>query len=404
MSDARVVLDASAHVEGLLANAHRVLDRYTGKAAHRCLPGLEGSGGLRTRLLASGTGLIDRLTLKVMEPIFLSGDHPDLKAKLRQRVNEGREHYGSLELITEPERFFRAPRPPETFKVSSSRGLKQGVRLRVAFETTYETFDPDYQAEFTEENSPNHLNSVHFWRHNDVQRPTVICVHPWCLSYLPFDEVVFAARSLYAQGLNVALFTMPFHGPRTPKRARFGGQLFPSNDVQRTNEAFGQAVADLRVLMDWLRCDQGSGPIGMMGFSLGGYTTALMASLEPDLLFAIPVVAPSTFADIMWDHGEGNRLRKFAEGAGVTRQVLRALLAVHSPLVRPLRIPRERTLIVWGRGDRIVSSAHIQALWEHWKEPRIHAFTGGHMMHLGRLGRRGYVREIKAFIGEQVQG
>ena len=139
-------------------------------------------------------------------------------------------------------------------------------------------------------------------------------------------------------------------------------------------------------------------------FSLGGYTTALLAGLEPDLVFAIPIVAPSAFSDMIWDHGAGHPNRKYAQEAGVTRQALRTLMAVHSPLIRPRVIPSERAFIVWGRGDRIVPSAHIQALWEHWERPRIHAFTGGHMMHLGRMGRRGYLRHIQSFIRDTALG
>ncbi|HME70688.1 MAG TPA: alpha/beta hydrolase, partial [Myxococcota bacterium] len=47
-------------------------------------------------------------------------------------------------------------------------------------------------------------------------------------------------------------------------------------------------------------------------------------------------------------------------------------------------VPRERALIVAGRGDRIVPPEHPHALWEHWGRPSIHWFSGGHLTPFGR--------------------
>jgi pimeloyl-ACP methyl ester carboxylesterase len=240
---------------------------------------------------------------------------------------------------------------------------------------------------------------VHFWRHAERGRPTVVCVHCWCGGVLRFEEHVFAAASLYRLGFDVALFTMPFHGRRTPPQARLAGQLFPSRNVQRTNEAFGQAVADLRVLMRWLREEQGSGPVGMMGVSLGGYTTALMASLEADLAFAIPLAAPCSFADVLWHHGKGTKALSEAEEAGITLQDLRGIFAVHCPLSHAPKLPPERMLMVWGEGDHIVTPVHQLALWRWAGRPEIYSYPGGHLVHLGRSG---YLRRIRSWLRERV--
>jgi len=34
----------------------------------------------------------------------------------------------------------------------------------------------------------------------------------------------------------------------------------------------------------------GTGPVGAFGMSLGGYTVALLASVEPQLAFAVPMI------------------------------------------------------------------------------------------------------------------
>jgi len=143
-------------------------------------------------------------------------------------------------------------------------------------------------------------------------------------------------------------------------------------------------VWDLRVAMAWLRGEGISGPIGFMGISLGGYTSALMASLHPELAFVIPIVAPASFADIIWDHGKGHPQRQAAEALGIDRETMRTLWAIHCPLNHTLQVPRERALIVWGQGDRVVPTVHQRALHEHWGGPEAVSFHGGHILHFGR--------------------
>jgi pimeloyl-ACP methyl ester carboxylesterase len=95
----------------------------------------------------------------------------------------------------------------------------------------------------------------------------------------------------------------------------------------------------------------------------------------------IPAVS---MADLMWRHGETSGLRQRAEAAGVNRELLGAAFAVHAPLERPVATPRERLMIVAGRGDRITPPDQARALWRHWSEPELHWFPGGHLAQVGR--------------------
>jgi len=372
----------------------RVLDQNRG-AEHRPRPGgaPRGAQALISRAGLDG-GAVDRVAVRIIEKIFLSRDRPDLEGDVRGRIQQAHDRYASPELLENPSRFFRPAPDPVEMRLKRLGRLRRGERLRLIFRSTYSTHDPDFSTQYRcfEENS---LSRNHLWLHSNPGRPTVICVHTWCGGVLPLEERIFNARAIYRLGFNVALFTMPFHGGRTPQQARFGGQLFPSRELQRTNEAFGQAVADLRVLMRWLRQERGSGPLGIIGMSLGGYTTALMAGLEPSLAFAVPIITPCSFADVLWHHGSKSPARKEAEGVGFTLWDFRTIWAVHCPLCHQPRLPRERMLMLWGQGDYVVPAVHQLALWEHLGRPEIHAFAGGHLVHLGRLG---YMRALKRFL------
>jgi hypothetical protein len=121
-----------------------------------------------------------------------------------------------------------------------------------------------------------------------------------------------------------------------------------------------------------------------MGMSLGGYTTALWASVDADLAFAIPIIPAVSMSTLMWRHGSRSPARRRAERAGVNQELLDRAFAIHSPLVRPVRLLPERLLIVAGKGDRITPPDQARALWKHWGKPPIHWFPGGHLAQVGR--------------------
>ena len=82
------------------------------------------------------------------------------------------------------------------------------------------------------------------YRHASGPRTTVICIHGYRGGQLWIEERAFVARWLYSKGLDVALFTLPFHG----KRSGADAPVWPSVNVGRANEGFAQAVHNLRAL------------------------------------------------------------------------------------------------------------------------------------------------------------
>jgi hypothetical protein len=109
-----------------------------------------------------------------------------------------------------------------------------------------------------------------------------------------------------------------------------------------------------------------------------------MAGLRPDLAFVITVIAPACLGDLahrfMTDSGQyQNR-----SDAALSREEFQAAYRVHSPLTYEPLIPRERLLIVAGRGDRIVHPEHAAWLGRHWGYPPVAWFSGSHVAPFGR--------------------
>jgi hypothetical protein len=325
----------------------------------------------------SGTGasaLLDRLVLSVMRTrgIFRAPEVTRKEADL----------YLDPALLGSPERFF--PRPPPLSHVEVRAHDERRWRMRFASE--YTTHDRSYQAEH-DSFAENRTVHVEAWLHA-TPRPAMIALHPWFSGYSALDAQIFGAQRLYDRGMDVYLLTTPFHGARTPRGSLSGWQFVPPN-VRNASEAVRQAVWDARRLLGWVR-RRGNMPVGAMGASLGGGFTALLAALEPDLAFAIPVLPLVSIGEMIW------------RGSGAPREAragLEAKFAAVSALSYPCVVPRERLLVLGGRGDRIISPEHVRALWRHWGSPSIHWTDGGHLLHFGRSAAMRAVEDHLARVG-----
>jgi pimeloyl-ACP methyl ester carboxylesterase len=163
--------------------------------------------------------------------------------------------------------------------------------------------------------------------------------------------------------------------------------LWPSANPLRTNEGFGQAIFELRALSRFLR-DRGASAVGAMGMSLGGYTTALWASVagpaDPGGLdFAVAMIPAVSMARLMWRHGEASPARRAAARAGITEDLLIDAFAVHEPTTRPPRLDPAALAVIAGRGDRITPPEHAEELARHWGV-EVAWFPGGHLAQVGR--------------------
>jgi pimeloyl-ACP methyl ester carboxylesterase len=365
-------------------------------------PGIEDSGPVRADDLGLIEGLLlrsgaraDRTILRVIQTLFLATNRRPAEHAGTDTQRDAFALYSDEALVAAPERFFRAPSgPPVATAVRETvvRALPDGGAVtRYRFPSTYRTFDASYQAQY-DSYVENRNGYVHAWVHRPVPGapppPALIAIHGWAQGTAWVDERALAVAQLYARGLDVHLFVLPFHGPRTPRSSRLSGLLFPSTSVRRTSEGFGQAIHDLRTWAAHLRRDAPDRAVGVLGMSLGGYTTALWASLDPTLTFAVPLIPMVSMADLMWEHGNGMRERAKAEARGITLETMRRAFALHCPLSHRPRLAPERLLILAGLGDRICHPSQARALWEHWGRPHIHWFPGGHLLWFGRREMR----------------
>ena len=62
----------------------------------------------------------------------------------------------------------------------------------------------------------------------------------------------------------------------------------------------------MRRLISWLQTQDAPG-IGVLGLSLGGYNTALLASVQPGLACAIAGIPATDFSRLLFEHSHQSR-------------------------------------------------------------------------------------------------
>jgi len=232
---------------------------------------------------------------------------------------------------------------------------------------------------------------AHAWmlRHPGRPRPWLVCVHGWRMGAPGVDLAAFAAQRLHRQlGFNVVLPVLPLHGPRA---AGWSGAGFLAGDALNTVHAMAQAMWDLRRIISWVRA-QGATRVGTYGLSLGGYTVALLATLEANLDCVVAGIAPSDFVTLGRTHSHP-LIAALARYGAPPEHEARSALRVISPLAAPPRVPWANRYVFGGLADRMVPRRQVRALWEHWGRPRLAWYNGSHLSFAGEREVRALLRE-----------
>jgi len=291
--------------------------------------------------------------------------------------------------LRKPARFHRRPPAVEKFTIDEHRSAF-GPFQHLRFESGYQPHREEPGRKRFLEYTANRTAHVWTMRHSGPDRSWIVCVPGYRMGHPAVDFAGFRARWLYRDlGLNVAIPVMPLHGPR--RVGRRGGDGYLSGDFLDTIHAQTQAVWDIRRLIAWLRAE-GAPRVGVQGVSLGGYTAALLASLEDDLDCVIAGIPAVDFLRLLRSHAP-EILLHIARAIGIRFDRIEQLLRVISPLAHKPRVPRPRRYLYAGVADRLAPPDHALDLWHHWERPRFEWYRGGHVSFLWEKNVRDLVQE-----------
>ena len=305
--------------------------------------------------------------------------------------------YKNPGFIKDPSTFFKKPKSVYPSAETTSHrimGLKNAVVEELTFTSSFEPVNPGFDSEelFHGKYPASRARFIH---HNDGPRPTVICLHGFVVDGYDINSYLFDVKRLFDMGLDVLLYTLPFHGPRKTHNSKFSGDGFFSIDVCNNNEHMAFSVYDLQVFIEYLK-NRKVETIGMTGVSLGGYHTALMSAIDDRIDFAIPMIPFVSVIDLILEwQPAGTMIKTMLNLYGIKVEDVRHAMAVHSALSYPRRLDKDRLFIVAGTGDKMATPKHAALLWEHWNRPNIYYYGGNHLIH---LERKKYLDEVEKFI------
>ena len=265
------------------------------------------------------------------------------------------------------------PEPPPLENVRIESTWTWGQRFEhMQWDSEYEPHRDDPTR--TRWNDYEENRTCHAWMLRNAQDPAapwVVCVHAYAMGHPAIDLRAFRARELQKRhGVNVLSYVLPLHGPRLGKASAFEAFL---HGVGNLIQLEAQAMWDLRRVIAWLRQD-GAPWIGVQGLSLGGYTTALLATLEEDLAFAVAGIPAVDFSDLL-----RTNIKETDDHLDAFWQDATEALRVVGPLALRPRVPRSRRFIFAGLLDRMTPPRSVRNLWLHWEQPRIEWYSGSHI-------------------------
>ena len=210
--------------------------------------------------------------------------------------------------------------------------------------------------------------------------PFVLLLHGYAAAVPAYEE--HQARLLLRRGMHAARLDLPYHLRRRPHRSGAGAGFF-SSDPHRTAAVLRQATEDAAAVVAWARASLG-GPVGVLGFSLGGLVACLLAARVP-LDAVVAVTPPCDLADVMLHRAPGRIRRQMGDDLVAAAAHVEAALAPVTPRLLTPVTPGGRITLVVADNDGIVGAAAVRALAAAWGTELL-AYPHGHVTVMAARG------------------
>lgn len=356
---------------------------------------------IKYRLKVQALAAVDGVLRLGLACVVLAGMTPHLLSS--RRVKTDIQHLGFYrDLVDQQDREAIFTRPSKAAQISRerlthSRYFPEGAQVELLrTPSSYQTLNPALRSIFAKSHQHIPATAQH-WRHPDGPRPTLIFTHGFLVDSARLNSMLFSLDWFYQQGYDILLHTLPFHGQRRRKADLYSGMGYFSAGFAFMNEAILQGVYDLRVWMDYLE-SQGITKMGAFGFSFGGYITALTASCDSRLKFAIADAPAVLLIDMILGWSPINlAIRHMMKSNRLNLTELRHMTALHCPLTWQPVLSPERLMVIGGAGDRFTSPQFVNMLYQHWSGSKRHWFPGNHIMHLNQPI---YLRRMKKLMDQ----
>ncbi|MCB9752332.1 MAG: alpha/beta hydrolase family protein [Myxococcales bacterium] len=263
--------------------------------------------------------------------------------------------------------------------VSRRRRIRGVERELLTFDSRHAPLCPAFASRYRRDYPALHTVYARRLRPPGAEaRPRVLYLHAYMLPSTVVDELTFLAGMARRLGVELIHMQVPYHGRRNHGISRVSGASYWTSDIVRSAEALRQTVHDARALLRWLRAEDPR-PVGVAGISMGGVHTLALASLEPQLAFAMPCVAHMDVAALTDQAPVLSTMRaRMREDGWAPGEFARYVEASAWGRLR-VALPPARIELFAADRDQFFRREHVEAMWRALGEPRIHWYASSHM-------------------------
>jgi pimeloyl-ACP methyl ester carboxylesterase len=300
------------------------------------------------------------------------------------------------------EALFPAPGATPDARVTTRWRMSGTVSEDIVFPSQHEPIEPGFRQRYLAEYPEIHTVYARRIRPAGVHgRPRLVYLHGYLQPETYVEEMALLVSMARQLEVEVVQLQPPYHGRRTPRGARFGGEFYWTADLVRSIEALRQNVLDARTLLGWLQAEDPR-PVGVMGLSLGGALTLALTCLEARFAFSIPLIAHLDLAAMVADAPVLSRmrdeLRQFGWGIDEFGRFVRDIGWYD---LAP-RLPPDRICMFAASDDRFFDPAIVEEMWRRWGRPAMRWYPGSHMGFLVHLPE--VIAEARCFIDQCLLG
>ncbi|KFM95655.1 hypothetical protein DJ93_5581 [Bacillus clarus] len=150
-----------------------------------------------------------------------------------------------------------------------------------------------------------------------------------------------------------------------------------SANIERTVHASRQAVMDLRALIQWIKVNK-SGPVILIGISLGGFITNLTALVESKIDALASIFYANRMSHSIWKTQPGKYIKEDLQKHGVSYGDLSNCWEIIEPSHSSPKIDKENILLISAKYDQYVDINDTEYLWNSWERPKRYVYNYGH--------------------------
>ena len=294
----------------------------------------------------------------------------------------------------EPERFFCCPGAPERVAFGEPQFSPAYICEPFSFQSLYRPLSEAFARRYADYYETHTVHGRRYRPFAEGSRATILLLHGWTGGRFRWEERTLISWLCRDCAYTVVALVHPYHGKRTPAKARFSGEFFISSDALRMVEACRQAVIDARAALTWLLADAQQA-VGVTGISLGAFITYLLLAVDDRPAFAVPMLGHGDLLDGPGESSLAKNVQKGYRTQGIgTRSLRRSIRSLNAREMRPKLAP-QRILPINGLHDAIVTPDKARLLFEAWQIPDVVWLKSGHF---GIVHTRQFRRPYRGFV------